>query len=135
MLRSSLLSISLMFIIFCCANAQQNNILGKWYFDRFGGPHGEIAESQNIVKANQQNKGMALTFTKDNKVTKDLPDGTSSTVNYQLLANRKLIVLAGDTMRIMLLTSDILELYPITETRPALFLKRSKDGKSSMSAP
>jgi hypothetical protein len=124
-----------MFIIFCCANAQQNAILGKWYFDRFGGPHGEIAESPDIVKANQQNNGISFTFTKDNKMFRVQPDGNSMTVNYQVLPDRKQVVIERDTLQIMLLTSDILELYPITETRPALFLKRSKDGKTSMSAP
>jgi hypothetical protein len=55
--------------------------------------------------------------------------------SFQYLASRQEIVLHGDTMKIMLLTLDILELYPISGTKPALFLKRNKDGKTSMSAP
>jgi len=40
------------------------DITGTWYFDRFGGPHGEIAESAEIVKANKLNKGLMITLHK-----------------------------------------------------------------------
>jgi hypothetical protein len=136
MLRSLRLSIFLTLAISC--SARQISILGVWYFDRFGGPHGEIAESEDIVKTNQHDKGMMFTFTKDNKLIVTLPDGASNpngTQDYRVLQNPRLIVIAGDTMQIMLLTSDILELYPKNESKAALFLKRSKEGKTSLSAP
>jgi hypothetical protein len=136
MLRSLLLSILLILVISC--SVRQNSILGTWYFDRFGGPHGEIAESKDIVNANQQDKGMMFTFATNNKFIVNRPDGGSSpngTQDYQVLQNSRLIVIGIDTMRIMLLTSDILELCPTSGPRAALFLKRSKDGKTSMSAP
>jgi len=56
-------------------------------------------------------------------------------VKFQVFYDRKEIVIDGETMKIMLLTKEILELYPKNENRSALFLKRSKDGKTSMSAP
>jgi len=127
-----------MLIFSFSSNAQKPDILGKWYFDRFGGPHGEIAESPEIVKANKQNKGLTLTFTKDNKMISSQQNGmkiNNSTVNYQVLYDRKQVIIGSDTLQIKLLTSDILELYPKNESRPALFLKRSKDGKNLMSAP
>lgn len=55
-------------------------------------------------------------------------------VPYKLFPDRKEVIIQGDTMRIMLLTADILELYPTSDTKPALFLKRTKNGKTSMSA-
>jgi hypothetical protein len=67
-----------------------------------------------------------------------LPGGNTSdsiVVKYQVFYDRKEVVIDGETMKIMLLTSEILELYPRNESRPALFLKRSKNGKASMSAP
>jgi hypothetical protein len=57
------------------------------------------------------------------------------TSSFRLLAGGHEILLERDTMRIMLLTSEILELYPVSEQKPAMFLKRSKDGKTAMSAP
>jgi len=59
----------------------------------------------------------------------------NSIADYQVSYDLRQVICAGDTLRIMLLTSEILELYPKDESRPALFLKRSKDGKTSMSAP
>ncbi|MES1222379.1 MAG: hypothetical protein ABUT20_43195 [Bacteroidota bacterium] len=116
------------------ANGQKAEIYGKWYFDRFGGPHGEISKDAEITKANKQNEGMSFTFRTDDKAVIQQKNGASMTAPFQLLAGRKEIVLQRDTMRIMLLTSDILELYPISEEKPAMFLKRSKEGKTAMSA-
>lgn len=113
---------------------QKAEIYGKWYFDRFGGPHGEIVKDGEIAKANKQNEGFSFTFTNDNKAIIQQKDGATMKASFELLAKRKEVVLQGDTMRIMLLTSDILELYPISEEKPAMFLKRSKDGKTAMSA-
>lgn len=138
MLHSLKLSICLMLVFSYASNAQKPDISGTWYFDRFGGPHGEIAKSPEIVKANKQNEGLTLTFTKGNKMISSQPGGmkiNNSTVNYQVLYDRKQVIIDSDTMRIMLLTSEILELYPKNETRPAIFLKRSKGGKTVMSAP
>jgi hypothetical protein len=132
------LPICLLLILSCFADAQNPDISGKWYFDRLGGPHGEIANDPQILKANKQNEGLSLTFAKDNKMISSQQVGTkvnNSTVDYKVSYDRKQVIIGGDTLRIMLLTSDILELYPINERRPALFLKRSKDGKTAMSAP
>jgi hypothetical protein len=112
---------------------QKADIYGNWYFDRFGGPHGEIVKDGEIAKANKQNEGVSFTFTNDNKAILQQRNGATMTASFQILAGRKEIVLHCDTMRIMLLTSDILELYPISEEKPAMFLKRSKDGKTAMS--
>lgn len=131
-------TILLPFVLLCSWNIQQLDVTGVWYFDRFGGPHGEIAESSSIVKANQQNKGTIYNFEKDRTLVRSRPGGTAgdvSTIKYQILYPSKLVIIGGDTLKIMLLTSQILELYPKDETRPALFLKRSKDGKTAMSAP
>jgi hypothetical protein len=122
----------------CGSQSQKADIKGIWYFDRFGGPHGEISEDSEIVKANKENKGLTMSFTKDNKMISEQPGGmrvNNSVVNYQVFYDRKEVIISGDTLKIMLLTSEILELYPKDESRPALFLKRSKDGKTSMSAP
>ena len=130
--------IYLMLTIACLTNVQKPDISGTWYFDRFGGPHGEIAESPEIVKANKQNEGRIFTFTKDNKLISRQPGGmeiNNSTVDYHVLPERRQVIIGSDTLQIILLTSEILELYPKNESRPALFLKRSKDGKTSMSAP
>jgi len=122
-------------LIFSCPGyGQKAEIYGKWYFDRFGGPHGEISKDAEAVKANKQNEGLSLTFTKDNKVIMQRKTGDAMTVPFKLLADKKEITLGRDTMRIMLLTSAILELYLVSEDRPAMFLKRSKDGKTAMSA-
>jgi hypothetical protein len=138
MLRSLFASAALVFIFSCSVNSQRNSIQGIWYFDRFGGPHGEIAESPEAVKANRQNEGTMFNFTADNKLITSLQGGSinnNNTQNYQVLSDRRQIIIGGDTMQIMLLTPDILELYPITETKPAVFFKRTKDGKTSISAP
>jgi len=116
------------------AYGQKAEIYGRWYFDRFGGPHGEISKDPEIAKANKQNEGLSFTFVTNNKAILKQSNGATMTMPFQFLASRKEIVLQGDTMRIMLLTSDILELYPISEEKPAMFLKRSKDGKTAMSA-
>jgi hypothetical protein len=132
------LPICLLLIFSCFAGAQQPGILGVWYFDRLGGPLGEIASDPQILKANKQNEGLSLTFAKDNKMISSQQVGAklnNSTVDYKVSYDRKQVIIGGDTMRIMLLTSDILELYPVNERRPALFLKRSKEGKTVMSAP
>jgi hypothetical protein len=134
MLKWNSLAVGLLLISYCQSYGQKAEIYGKWYFDRFGGPHGEIGKSAEIVKANKQNEGLSLTFTNDSKVTIQQKSGATMTAPFQFLASRKEVVLQGDTMRIMLLTSDILELYPISEQKPAMFLKRSKDGKTAMSA-
>ncbi len=127
----------LLSIIFCFQSSisysQKADIRGVWYFDRFGGPHGEISERSEIVKANKINEGLTFTFANDNKMISKPPGGNasdSSVVNYQVFYDRKEIVINGETMKIMLLTSEILELYPKDESRPALFLKRSKNGKT-----
>ena len=124
----------LLLISYCPTYGQKAEIFGNWYFDRFGGPHGELVKDGEIAKANKQNEGYSFTFTKDNKAIFRQKNGATMTAPFQLLESRKEIVLHGDTMRIMLLTSEILELYPISEEKPALFLKRSKDGKTAMSA-
>ena len=58
-----------------------------------------------------------------------------TTIDYKLLDDRREVVIGADTMQIMLLTSQILELYPNDQRQGALFLKRNKDGKTAMSAP
>jgi hypothetical protein len=131
-------SLMLLLVFPCLYNVQQTGITGVWYFDRFGGPHGEVSESAETVKGNQVNKGLVFTFRNDGKLVTSKPgkpDQGSATVNYQVFYQRNEIVIGRDTMRIMLLTKEILELYPKNESRPALFLKRSKDGKTAMSAP
>jgi hypothetical protein len=112
---------------------QKADIFGKWYFDRFGGPHGEIVKDGEIAKANKQNEGFSFTFTRENKAILQQKNGATMTAQFQFIADRNEVILNGDTMRIMLQTSNILELYPISETKPAMFLKRSKDGKTAMS--
>jgi len=57
-------SIFLFLILFCSFMDHKVDITGTWYFDRFGGPHGEIAESAEIVKANKLNKGLMITLHK-----------------------------------------------------------------------
>jgi len=134
MLRSFHLAVFLLLISCGPGYGQTAGVYGKWYFDRFGGPHGEISRDAEIAKANKQNEGLSLTIVNDNKAIFQQKNGATMSVPFQLLASQKEIVLQGDTLRIMLLTSDILELYPISEEKPAMFLKRSKDGKTAMSA-
>ena len=134
MLRRFHLAVCLILISCGPSYGQKAEIYGKWYFDRFGGPHGEIAKDAKIAKANKQNEGLSFTFATDYKAILQQKNGATMNVPFQLLASRKEIVLQGDTMRIMLLTSDMLELYPISEEKPAMFLKRSKVGQTAMSA-
>jgi hypothetical protein len=129
-------------MLFCfqtlIGQAQSVDIRGVWYFDRFGGPHGEISENPETVKANKTNVGLTFTFTNNNRVVRTPPGGNasnSSVVQYHIFYDRKEVTIDGETMKIMLLTSEILELYPKAENKQALFLKRSKNGKTSMSAP
>lgn len=124
---------SLLFLS-CPGYGQKAEIYGKWYFDRFGGPHGEVVKDGAIAEANKQNEGLSITFTKDDQAILDHGDGAKMNGSFHYLANQGKIVLQGDTLQIMLLTTDILELYPISETKPAMFLKRNKNGKTSMSA-
>jgi hypothetical protein len=134
--RSAFLYLLLFFFSYC--KDQKSYILGTWYFDRYGGPHGEISQSPKIVEANNLSKGLMITFTRDNKMIFDQPGRkpeSTATEIYQMPAGLNQIICGGDTLKIMLLTSEILELYPKDEMRPALYLKRSKDGKTAMSAP
>lgn len=105
---------------------QQPDFTGDWYFDRFGGPHGEVAKGDSIDKATKQWTGYKFTFTKDGKCKTTEQDGTRDTKFYQYIADRRLVILEGDTMKIMLLTSRNLELYPTNGRQPALFLRRNK---------
>jgi|GEM_PF-3208567 len=134
MLRLIYPSVYFLLFSFCPYFWQRAEIYGKWYFDRFGGPHGEIVKDGEIAKANKQNEGISFTFTNDNKAILQYKNGATVAAPFQLLPSRKEIVLHGDTMHIMLLNSEILELYPVGEEKPAMFLKRSKDGKTAMSA-
>jgi hypothetical protein len=131
-------SLTLLLSISLVSPLQQRDITGDWYFDRFGGPHGEIANSPEITKANKQFKGMLFTFGSDGKLRKTNGDGTkppNATTNYKVFYQLRKVIVARDTLRIMLLTSDILELYDVSENYPAMFLKRNKNGKTAMSAP
>ena len=134
MSRSLALAAILILIFSHTAYNQQNGIYGKWYFDRFGGPHGEIVKDGEIAKANKRNEGFSFDFTKENTMIVTQSSGKTMKVPYKLFPDRKEVIIQGDTMRIMLLTADILELYPTSDTKPALFLKRTKNGKTSMSA-
>ena len=138
--RSLQLSVFLVLAFSCSCFAQKPEIFGKWYFDRFGGPHGEISSDPGIANANKHNEGLTMNFTTDNKMIGIRKNGTVAdtfTTHYRIINPGRLLVMGGqsDTMRIMLLTSDILELYPTSDTKPAMFLKRNKDKKTSMSAP
>jgi hypothetical protein len=114
---------------------QQAEFTGDWYFDRFGGPHGEVAHSEDIDKANKQQAGSKFTFTNDGKFRTIQQDGTRNTMDYGYLASRREIILGKDTLKIMLLTAKIMELYPVSGKQPTLFLKRSKNVRTAMSAP
>lgn len=63
MSRSLALAAILILIFSHTAYNQQNGIYGKWYFDRFGGPHGEIVKDGEIAKANKM-KASRLTSQK-----------------------------------------------------------------------
>ena len=111
------------------ATPQPVTVMGDWYFDRVGGPHGEVSHSKDIVKANADEAGYMFTLTKDGKFTTTQPNGTQNTSDYQYIVKRHEIILGKDTMKIKLLTSKILELYPTNGKQPSLFLRRNKDGK------
>jgi hypothetical protein len=134
MARTLLLSVCLLLTFPYAGYSQKAEIYGKWYFDRFGGPHGETSKDGEIAKANKQNEGYSFNFTHENTMIVTQATGSARKVPYELFPGRIIIINQVDTMRIMLLTADILELYPASDTKPALFLKRTKDGKTSMSA-
>jgi hypothetical protein len=119
------LAICCLLILSCSACGQKAEIYGKWYFDRFGGPHSEVVEDGEIARANKLNKGLSFTFTKDDGAIYEQADGAKMNAPFHILPGRKGIVLHGDTLKIMLLTPDILELFPVSGTKPAMFLKRS----------
>jgi len=109
------------------SSLQQPDFTGDWYFDRFGGPHGEVAKGDSIDKATKKWTGYKFTFTRDGKCKTTEVDGTRDTKFYQYIPEQRLVILEGDTMKIMLLTSRSLELYPTNGRQPALFLRRSKE--------
>ncbi|HEV2481542.1 MAG TPA: hypothetical protein VGS79_17850 [Puia sp.] len=114
---------------------QRAEYTGDWYFDRFGGPHGEVSHAPDIEKANKQEAGYKFTFTNNGKFRTVQPDGTTNTTDYGYLVRRREIIIGKDTLKIMLLTAKIMELYPVSGKQPALFLRRNKDEKTAMSAP
>jgi hypothetical protein len=63
-------------ILICSCTGHRVDLTGLWYFDRFGGPHGEISESPEIAEANKLNKGLTITFSNDNKMTSTQGGGT-----------------------------------------------------------
>src|ERR1700761_5456077 len=75
------------------ATPQPVTVMGDWYFDRFGGPHGEVSHSAEIVKANKDEEGYMFTLTKDGKFTTTQPNGTQNTSDYQYIAKRHEIIL------------------------------------------
>jgi hypothetical protein len=122
-------------IAFLLFPAQQAELTGDWYFDRFGGPHGEIAKNDSIDKANKKFEGVKFTFTKDGKFRSVEQDGTHNTKAYEYIPGQRLVIVDGDSMKIMLLTAMNLELYPINGRQPTLFMKRSKEGKTVAGNP
>jgi len=128
------LSLFLGMALFC--PLQQPEFYGDWYFDHFGPRNGEVVKSDEIDKANKQEAGYKFTFTKDGKFFRTIQsDGSRNTTDYGYLADRRLIIVGTDTMKIVLLTSQAMELYPINGKQPALFLRRNKDEKKATSTP
>lgn len=134
---SSLLhcSLALFVALFTLGALQQPEITGDWYFDRFGGPHGEVSKGDSIDKATKEWAGYKFVFTKDGRCRTIQQDGARVTKNYEYIPSRGLVIFEKDTMKISLLTAQSLELYPINGKQPALFLKRNKDEKTAMNAP
>ena len=110
---------------------QQTEFTGDWYFDHFGPRNGQVVKSDEIDKANKQEAGYKFTFTKDGKFRTIQSDGTRNTTDYGYLANRRLIIVGTDTMKIVSLTSQAMELYPINGKQPALFLRRTQSVSKS----
>lgn len=123
----------LMALLFC--PLQQADYTGDWYFDRFGGPNGEISHTDAIDKANKQEAGYKFTFTKDGKFRTVQSDGTRNTTDYQYIHKGRLIVLGRDTMKIVRLTATAMALYPTNGKQPTLYLRRNKEVKGAGSAP
>jgi hypothetical protein len=46
------LAICYLLVLSCTACGQKAEIYGKWFFDRFGGPDGEVVKNGEIAKAN-----------------------------------------------------------------------------------
>jgi hypothetical protein len=125
-------------ILLCPTRFQQPEITGTWYFDRYGGPHGEISKRAEILEANRLYQGTSFIFTKEGILIRDFPHGrqhNTTSINYRINYPSRLAIIGTDTMRIMLLTPQILELYPNNGKSMAMFLKRKKEGKTAMSAP
>jgi hypothetical protein len=114
---------------------QQTDFTGDWYFDHFGPRDGQVSQKEDIDKANKQEAGYKFTFTKDGMFRTIQSDGTRSSMNYGYRADRRQIILGTDTMKIVSLTSQTMELYPINGKQPALFLRRNKDAKAVVSQP
>jgi hypothetical protein len=109
---------------------QQAEFTGDWYFDRFAEANGEVSHNPDIDKANQQEAGFKFTFTKDGKFKSIGPNGTHTTKDYQYLADSRQIIIDGDTLKIALLTSQVMELCPGSGKQAAMFLRRSKEVKT-----
>jgi hypothetical protein len=119
----------ILFLFFIsCTHPQKAPITGLWYFDRFGGSHGEIAQDSSVIKVNMENKGLTINFTTDNKLISSQPGGLERnkfTTSYKILDDQSKIIINGDTMTIKVLTKDMLELF-IDNSMTALFLNRAK---------
>ena len=131
---SSLLhgSLALFAALFVLGTLQEPEITGDWYFDRFGGPHGEVSKGDSIDKATKEWTGYKFVFTKDGKCRTIAKDGSRVTKNIEYIPDRRLVIFEQDTMKIMLLTAQNMELYPVNGKQPALFLKRNKEEKTAM---
>ena len=130
-----LIHVSLVLSVALLYPQQQAEFTGNWYFDRFGGPHGEVVKNADIDKANQQEAGFKFVFTKDGKFKSIEPNGMHTTKDYEYLAGPRRIIIDGDTMKIAMLTSEAMELCPTNAKQPALFLRRNKEERTAMSTP
>lgn len=116
-------------LLFC--PLQQADYTGDWYFDHFGPRNGQVVKSDELDKANKQEAGYKFTFTRDGKFKTTQSDGTRNTTDYGYLADRRLIIVGTDTMKIVSLTAQTMELYPINGKQPAMFLRRTQSVSKS----
>ncbi len=112
----------------CGQTTKKDLIIGKWQFEKFTtemeGMKVSKEEAQMLYKANNENKGLTITFTSDKTFQSEQKGGlkaNNSKGKYSII-EKDLLILMGDTCRILQLDKAYLKLH--STGRPIVTFKR-----------
>ena len=112
-----------------CGQTTNNDlIIGKWQFEKFisefEGSGISKDEAKMLLDANNVNKGLTLTFTSENKFQSEQNGGleTNNSKGRYSIIGKNVLVIMGDTSRILQLDKNYLKLY--SKGRPIVTFKR-----------